>query len=54
MDVVLTEVLLVVGVIVGSLGAGLGLAHVALSGVFALLPAPVRVEAMPPKTRQSR
>ena len=55
MTVVLTEVLLVAGVILGSLGAGIGLAHVALSGVFALFPAtPARAQAVAPKTPRSQ
>jgi hypothetical protein len=37
---------------VGSLGAGIGLAHVALAGVFAfLLNEPARVEAVAPKPK---
>ena len=45
-----TEALMMAGVIVGSLGAGIGLAHVALSGVFALfLTEPARAEAVAPK-----
>ena len=45
-----TEAFLMAGVIVGSLGAGIGLAHVALSGVFALfLAEPARAEAIAPK-----
>jgi hypothetical protein len=45
-----TETFLMAGVIVGSLGAGIGLAHVALSGVFALfLTEPARAEAVAPK-----
>lgn len=45
-----TEALMMAGVIVGSLGAGIGLAHVALSGVFALFPTePARAEAVAPK-----
>jgi hypothetical protein len=44
------ETLLMAGVIVGSLGAGIGLAHVALSGVFALfLTEPARADAVAPK-----
>ncbi len=47
-----TEMFLMTGVIVGSLGAGIGLAHVALSGVFALfLAEPARAEAVAPKPR---
>jgi hypothetical protein len=42
-----TETLLMAGVIVGSLGAGIGLAHAALSGVFALfLSEPARAQAV--------
>ena len=45
-----TESFLMAAVIVGSLGAGIGLAHVALSGVFALfLNEPARAEAVAPK-----
>jgi hypothetical protein len=42
-----TETFLMAVVMVGSLGAGIGLAHVALSGVFAfLLNEPARAEAV--------
>jgi hypothetical protein len=45
-----TETFLMAGVMVGSLAAGIGLAHVALSGVFAfLLDEPARAEAVAPK-----
>ena len=47
-----TETFLMAVVMVGSLGAGIGLAHVALSGVFAfLLSEPARVEAVVPKSQ---
>ena len=47
-----TETFLMAAVMVGSLGAGIGLAHVALSGVFAfLLNEPARVEAVVPKSQ---
>jgi hypothetical protein len=55
MNDVVKETILVAGVILGSLGAGIGLAHVALSGVFALFPAtPARARAVAPKTPQSK
>jgi hypothetical protein len=45
-----TETFLMAGVMVGSLGAGIALAQLALAGVFALfLNEPVRAEAVAPK-----
>jgi hypothetical protein len=47
-----TETFLMAVVMVGSLGAGIGLAHVALSGVFAfLLNEPARAEAVARKSQ---
>ena len=47
-----TETFLMAGVVVGSLGAGIALAHVALAGVFAfLLNEPARVEAVAPQPK---
>jgi hypothetical protein len=45
-----TETFLMAGVMVGSLGAGIALAQLALAGVFALfLNEPARAEAVAPK-----